>query len=278
MKKITSIKEVQQVGKYIYCDLLRFCEPYGIKVYLTGGCLIGAMRNKGFIPWDDDIDVAISRQDYTKLVNLAKGGWISDKCRIIDPMKDTDFKGYIPVAVYENSAMISHQYREPEKLKISISIFVYDGVPKSKLLQKLFFAYVYILRAQHALCRADFRHVNTRSARLVGPVLKPFYKNADIYKYKQKIIRYTQRYNYSKSEYCSCNCDYRASKEVCERKAFEIPAEIEFDGMKSYTFSHYKDHLSRYYGDYMKLPPEKERNPKHNLVCWIEDDFLFTES
>ena len=278
MQKLNSIREVQQVSKYIFCDLLRFCKLNRLNVYLTGGCLIGAVRNKGFIPWDDDIDVAISRQDYTKLVKLAKNGWISEKCRIVDPEIDKDFKGYIPLVVYNDSKLVSYLYREPEELKISISIFVYDGVPTSIFMQKIFFAYIYFLRAQHALCRANFKYVNTKRAKIFGPLLKHFYSTSDVYKYKEKILNCTQRYRYSESTYCSCNCDPGASKEVCERKAFEIPVEIEFDGMKCYTFSHYKEDLKNVFGDYMQLPPENKRVPKHSFVCWVEDGFPFTES
>lgn len=275
MKRIESLRELQRVSTFIYSDLLRFCNNHGLKVYLFGGTLIGAVRHHGYIPWDDDIDVAMSRTDYDKMLTIASNGWISEKCRIVDPVREKAYKGYIPVVAYENSKLLSGQYREKEELKISISIFIYDGVPENKLFQKLFFLRGYMLRAQHALCRADFKNVNTKPAKIFGPIIAPFYKEEDVFKYKDKIIKHIQKYSYDSSKYCACNCDYKASREVCSKYSFEKSTKVEFEGMECYVFSHYLEHLTKYYGDFMQLPPESARKPKHSFDTWIENSFIF---
>ena len=271
MKKIEMLRDLQRVSTYIYNDLNSFCVKNGLKVYLFGGSLIGAVRHGGYIPWDDDIDVAMSRPDYQKMLTLTNNGWISDKCRIVDPLLDKEFKGYIPLAVYENSKLISGQFKEQEDLKISISIFVYDGAPDGWLKQKVYYGRVYMLRAEHALCRANFRNVNTTPAKIYGPILSKFYKSDDVYKYKMKIIKHAEKYKYENSELCACNCDYQALREVFSKESFETSVELNFEGMKCYSFKHYKEHLTRYYGDYMKLPPEEEQKPKHSFEAWIEE-------
>ena len=86
MKKIEMLRDLQRVSTYIYNDLNSFCVKNVLKVYLFGGSLIGAVRHGGYIPWDDDIDVAMSRPDYQKMLTLTNNGWISDKCRIVDPL------------------------------------------------------------------------------------------------------------------------------------------------------------------------------------------------
>ncbi len=273
MKKVETLRQLQTISIYIYRDLNSFCVNNGLRVYLFGGSLIGAVRHKGYIPWDDDIDVAMSRPDYQRMLELSNDGWISDKCRIIDPMTDDNFKGYIPLIVYNNSKLTSGQYKEKEDLKISISIFVFDGAPSGWLAQKLFYTRVYILRAEHALCRADFNNVNTKPAKIFGPLISPFYKTKDVYKYKKRVIENAQKYDYSKSKYCACNCDYKASVEVFPTESFNTPVELEFEGMKCYTFKHYREHLTRYYGNYMKLPPVESQKPKHSFEAYIEDEF-----
>ena len=62
------------------------------------------------------------------------------------------------------------------------------------------------------------------------------------------------------------------------KETFEESAELIFEGIKSYTFSNYHEQLTAYYGDYMQLPPEEERNPKHSFDAEIEDDFVFEET
>ena len=174
------------------------------------------MRHGGFIPWDDDIDVCLSRPDYEKLL-AATGGRISDKCRIIDPATDASYKGVVPVAIYENSAVVSKQFKEDENLKVSISIFIYDGAPKGRLAQWWYYAKMYTLRARHACCRADFKNVNTRAARLIGPILAPFFKASKVYKYKNKILRWQQKYPYQTSELVSTNTDKDALRYSCHK-------------------------------------------------------------
>lgn len=276
MKNVNTLRELQLITIFIYRDLMKFCEENNIKPYLLGGSLLGAVRHKGFIPWDDDMDICMSRDDYNKLISLSKGN-ISDKCRIIDPEIDSSFKGYIPLAVYKNSKQASGQYREEEDLYVSVSIFVYDGVPSNRIKRWLYYVHMYMLRAEHALCRANFNNVNTKFARKVGPILSTFFKSKDVYKYKKKILKLQKKYAFSNSKYVSTNADTNAWLEVFERKRFEEAKKVDFENIPSYVFSYYDEHLKRYYGDYMELPPEEDRNPKHSFKVWIEDSFLFKE-
>ena len=207
MKKVESLRQLQLISIYIYRDLLSYCEKNGLRVYLHSGSLLGAVRHKGFIPWDDDIDVCMSRPDYETLVKLS-GGRISEKCSVIDPKTDDSFNGCVPLVVYNESQLNSKQFRTHEKLKISISIF------DNPVFQKFYYAHMYILRAKLALCRADFRYVNTRAAKIVGPIMQRFYRIEDIQKRKQKILKYQEKYPYAVSKKVSTNADYRASREV----------------------------------------------------------------
>lgn len=274
MKQVTTLRQLQLIELYIYKDLLNVCKKYGLKVYLLGGTLIGAIRHQGFIPWDDDMDVCMSRSDYKKLLALT-GGKISEKCRIIDPATDNQFKGCIPLAIYENSTVVSKQFKGKEDLKISISIFVYDGAPKSKVARKFYYAKMYMLRAKHALCRANFKNVTTKIARIVGPILSPFFKEENVYKYKNKVLKWQQKYDYETSEYVSTNADKSSQKEVFLKCDFEKSVEIWFEGVKSFAFSYYHEHLTKYYGDYMQLPSTEAQMPKHSFEAQIEDDFVF---
>ena len=273
MRIITS-EELRKIQLDLLQKTADFCESNGLRYFLCGGTLIGAVRHKGYIPWDDDIDVCMSRPDYNKLLEVT-GGKISDDCRIIDPATDKAYKGVVPVAVYENSYLESKQFKGEENLKISISIFVYDGAPKSKIMQKYYYAKLYFLRAEHALCRANFKYVNTRPAQILGPVISKLYREKDVYKYKNKILKWQQKYSYEDSELVSTNMDSYSSREVFPKHTFEDSAELEFEGIKSHAFSNYREQLTRYYGDYMQLPPEEQRVPKHKFVAEIDDNFDF---
>ena len=274
MKRVNDLRELQLVSISIYRDLREYCDAHDLQVYLHGGTLLGAVRHQGYIPWDDDIDVCMSRPDYERMLELSEGK-ISERCSLIDPASDTSFNGYIPVVVYDRSKMVTGQYRTKEDLKIGISIFVFDGVPEDASVRKRYYRQMYLLRAKHALCRADFGHVNTGAARRVGPFLQHFFRTGDTGKYKQKILALQKKYDYAGSVLVSTNADTDADREVCRKADFERPAELWFEGIKSYAYSHYKEHLTKYYGDYMQLPPEEEREPKHSFEAWIDEGFVF---
>lgn len=272
MKKVETLRELQLINIYIYKQLFDVCENLGIKLYLLGGTLIGAVRHGGFIPWDDDIDVCMSRPDYNKLLK-ATSGKIGNDCYLIDPETNSGYNGVVPVCAYRNSKMLSKQFRTNEELKIAISIFVYDGAPNTKLKKFYYYSKLYFLRAQHALCRADFKNVNTKTAKIIGPIAKPFFNESKIPLYKNKVLKWQQKYKYENSEYVSTNMDSGSIKEVFPKYTFEEYTELSFEGLKSYSFSNYDEQLRTYYGDYMKLPSIEEQNPKHSFDAWIDDGF-----
>ncbi|MBE6529478.1 MAG: hypothetical protein E7680_02605 [Ruminococcaceae bacterium] len=272
MKRIETIRELQEVELYISKELVRVCKENNVQIYLSAGTLLGAVREKGFIPWDDDVDFCMSRPEFEKLMQ-ATGGKIGEKCRIIDTTTDQTYPGLIPLCVYENSYVRSMQFKKDENLKISCSIFIYDGAPATKIGRFFYYKHMYLLRAKHALCRADFKHVNTKIARKVGPFLSHFFKEKSVWKYKAKIMKFQQKYPYSESRFVSTNADSDAKNEVFLKETFEKPVEVEFEGMMFPTFSHYREYLESVYGDYMTPPPETARNPKHGFIAEIEDEF-----
>ena len=202
-----------------------------------------------------------------------KGVSVSEDCHLVSAETTPDFKGYIPLVVYDNSKIRSGQYREDEELEIGISIFVYDGTPNNKLVRKIDFKKMYFLRSLHALCRADFNHVNTGIARKLGPILQPLFKAKDTIKYRNMVLRAAKKYRYDSSNFVAPNADAGAERELVKRSIYETSAVLEFEGEKCYAASNYKDHLTKYYGDYMQLPPEHERSPKHSFDAWIDESF-----
>lgn len=275
MKKIEKLRDLQLAETYILNELNNVCSKLGLKLYLLGGTLIGAVRHKGFIPWDDDIDVCMSRIDYERLLQCTKGK-IGEKCSIIDPASDTSFKGYIPLCVFDDSKLASKQFRGNEELKLSVSIFIYDGAPESKFAQQRYYRKMYFLRAKHALCRADFKNVNTKLARLFGPILQPFFSERKVYKYKEKILHMQKRYPFESSKLVCTNADNNSIKEIASKESFLKSVPVVFEGLNLLAFSHYKEHLTNYYGDYMKLPPLDQQIQKHSFDAMISDDFDFS--
>ena len=73
-------------------DIIALCDKYGITIMLGGGSCLGAIRHKGYIPWDDDLDLMMPREDYEKLIKLYEEGKINEKYLFEYPQKDRDVK------------------------------------------------------------------------------------------------------------------------------------------------------------------------------------------
>ena len=86
------VKHLQRVILGIITDIDALCQKNSIDYYLVGGSTIGAVRHKGFIPWDDDLDVMMRRDDYEKLIRLCKEGRLGNKYEFDYPNRDTDAK------------------------------------------------------------------------------------------------------------------------------------------------------------------------------------------
>lgn len=273
MRKIDTISELQKVNTILLKELYKIAFKYNLKVYLIGGSMLGAVRHRGFIPWDDDIDVSISRNDYEKLIEICNNETTGDYT-VINPESNFEFNGYIPQFVYKKSKMLSKQYRQDENLCIGISIFIYDGVPENKVSRWFYYKKMFVLRTFHALCRANFKYVNTKKAKIFGPILQPFFSTKKIKKYKQKILEYQKKYNYKSSTFVAPNSDANADREIVLKRTFEKEEKIKFENIECYVPINYIEHLKKYYGDYMKLPPIDKRKPKHSFTIWVDEDIF----
>jgi len=271
LKKIETLRELQIVQTDMLREFYSFCSENKLRCFLWGGTLIGAVRHQGFIPWDDDVDLCIPRPDYDELLRLSNEG-ISDNLALLAPEKDKKYRGYIPRIVLKKSKLVSGQYRVDDELQIGISIFVMDGAPDNSFSRWFYYKKMYLLRALHACCIADFRHASSRIGKLAGPVLTPFFNPDQCYKYRDRVLRYAKKYSYADSVWVSPNADTDGIKEVAEKELYEQVIPIQFENMTLFASGNYESHLKSYYGDYMMLPPEDKRLPKHDFSAWVEVD------
>ena len=135
-----SFEEAKTIEKDILLDIVDFCDTHGLRYYIAYGTLIGAVRHQGFIPWDDDIDINMPREDYNEFLRTYNAE--RENYRVIDPRSDIarhSFAKVIDVRTVKDEPMIN--CREP--LGIDVDIFPLDGMPDDMQAYDAWYAELY---------------------------------------------------------------------------------------------------------------------------------------
>ena len=259
------LKKVQKLELEALLEIDRLCRKYNIDYTLVGGSLLGAIRHKGFIPWDDDIDIALHREDLNRLEKICE--------------KELDKKFF-----YQSHATDKNYYRLYSKVRVNdtifketvhegydihngvyIDIFPIDKVPKCRILREI-----------QILKYCFYEHI-----------LSAKYLNIKLRKGKRKIIAIILRsifaplsleYLYNKSNKTASKYDnYRGKvkalifsgaflrKECFEKEIYENFMNVQFEEKSVRAICDWERYLKELYGDYMQLPPVEKRVSHHYI-------------
>lgn len=267
MKKIQiTHEEVKEEELLILKKTLKVLGDNNIKYYIFAGTFLGAVRHKGFIPWDDDIDIIIERTEYNRLVEILKnkGCIINNKLKAVGyELGNADWPF---IKIVNESIKLNSNDGCDENLWIDL--FPFDGVPKfnskkyyKKLLkkQKLFMRLRYCKRKQ---IRADENQIRRFIKKILFLPLKLIPYNIYIRNY----IYYCSKYDIKDCEYV-CNNVWGIGERGKILKNKLAVSKYEFENISVNGFKDYDYVLSTLYGDYMTLPPVNERMA-HKFTAW----------
>lgn len=263
MKEL-SLHEIWDVSLEILVEVDGFCRQNDIRYSLAGGTLLGAVRHGGFIPWDDDIDIMMPRPDYEKFCKTYKG--LNTKCYSI-----STGNSYLTFArVCDTNKTIVRPYLPwaTETTGLWIDVFPLDGIKddnvmflsKRSQIEKLYMK-MYYARSKYA--RLSLKQPFLWNLKVL--IKKILYSKNDVFELMEKYWGVVNISDFNVSEYCgqlAYPCYY--PKEYYPTKWYNEYEEIHFCGKYFWGIKDYDAYLSNYFGDYMQLPPEDQRVPKHN--------------
>lgn len=263
-----STQEIQQLSLEILEDVHQFCKKNSIKYSLAYGSLIGAIRHKGFIPWDDDIDIFMPRPDYERFCQTYQ----SDKFKLICESDPDYYLNYGRVYDYQKT-VVETQLPFARKYDggLWIDVFPMDGADEDHdkfiaKMQKLQRCWYLQLRYRNALGPVQniVRAPNLKDFCILL-TLKLFYpKRKKLREINDYLRREAREYGFGEtsrwSDFCCINVKDNNYHLVEE---FANVVETEFEGHRFYILEGYDNVLRRRYGDYMKLPPENQRVSRH---------------
>lgn len=246
--------------------LANACTQNGLEYTLSGGTLLGARRHKGFIPWDDDIDVNMPRPDINKLYEIT-GGKIG-KYILAAPGDDrftgSFFRVYDPDTIMENGLGIKNS--KPIYNPVFIDIFPVEGLPDSVFLTKIYYAFASFLRKTMRVAQRDHVAAKTKKQLILNYI---GFLPARIFGY-DRLVRWFQRFiqlkDFNKSNYVGVmSASKYTIQERISRIGYTTTIDVEFEGKLYKGPSNYDQYLTQLYGDYMKMPPIEKQQTHHTF-------------
>lgn len=271
MKKL-SVDEIKSYSFDVLCVIRDICEKYDIRYSLTGGTLIGAVRHKGFIPWDDDIDIMIPRPDYNKFIQIVQE--IDDlPIRVLaEEICGNDYQYAFAKACHPKTELVEKDIEQPKvKLGVYVDIFPVDGIGykyKKAKFRTMIFQFFHGLKLSSNWTK--FRRSKLRKwyyepfryvCYLLSRILGRNFIDRRLYKLSSKIP-------FEKSNYAGRLVGDFGSKEIMEKELFDKYIKLEFEGQLFNAVEDYDTFLKCLYGDYMTMPPVEKRVSHHEFEAY----------
>lgn len=272
------LRKLQLYQLDILKEVNRICEKYSIKYYISWGTLLGAVRHKGFIPWDDDIDISMFWDDYLRFCEVCRQE-LDEKLFLQNISTDKEyFRPWSKLRINNTTSMDRQLDYMNMHWGICIDIFPIIKVPsdkKSRIIQKLLIN-VYKILCFEPLVISTFNNNNNLKIyeklilaipTIIFSVIPTSLKQS----MKKMLIKKITKKPKKSSEICGEVLSMGYEKAVVPESMYGEPQKLEFEGYEFNAPNQYIEYLTNFYGDYMKLPPESERNGHGDTV--ISFDF-----
>lgn len=264
------MNDIQNKELLILKEVLKVIEKHNLHYVAIGGTCLGAVRHKGFIPWDDDIDIAMPREDYELLKNeyykelpshLLKCDYDNTKCNYFNFIKIYD----------KNTTYISNYAADyPEWFTgVFIDIMPIDGLPSNKLIQKISFSH-YCLLARFNFVIRTVPKSNKKIYRFIRIIEKSLLSIFFNYNhFTNEINKRASKFRVEDCEYVSLTWRYDRidyKRQIFKKDIFSKCISYPFEDLYINIPEKYGCYLSIEYGNFMSIPPTEKRNSGHDVV------------
>ena len=268
-------KQVQQLLLSMLEEFAGYCRKHGLRFYLVGGTLLGAVRHQGFIPWDDDIDVGMPRPDYDRFLELVREEPVAPYLQAISGEEGTLSNPYcelihIGTRLDRNS---SRYIREKcQNLHLFIDIFPQDGWPEDDGQARKLAAKMKNMRYMIQNARAKFGKGTSFGRILAKTPAVLAMRFVGYQRIIDRMNRVARRFDYDRSRYVGAvTYGIYGPGERCLHDEVVNFTEVTFEGNTYPAPGCYDRYLTQIFGDYRKLPPEDQR-VDHKMKVWYEGE------
>lgn len=260
-------EEMKKIELNILIYFTEICEENNLRYYLGGGTLLGAVRHKGFIPWDDDIDVMMPRPDFQKLLSLSIN---NENYNIIKPGTAGYYYNFAKL-VDTRTILEEKGIKLIDGLGVYIDIFPLDGMPETPDARKKRFKELNSIRKRiNNTCLLKPKFHRNPFAYLNACRIYNSNKNIDLSSLQKKYLDSALKNSFDDSEYVFAAGGAYGARDIFPGKWFEKEIELQFENLSVKAFNGYDFYLTQLYGDYMTLPPEDKRVTPHHTIVYFK--------
>lgn len=261
---MTQMDKLHTLELQIALEVKRICEKNNIPYFITAGTLLGAERHGGFIPWDDDMDIGMLRNDYESFLEACKKDLNTDIYYLQNWNTDENFPfSFTKIRLkYTHIVEDFSDNLDEDKNGLFVDIFPFDNVPNEKIKQKIQSKKYFICKRLLWIKKGMGKNMQTLSLKhrlkyILFKCFSIFFKYEQI---KEYFIKTQMKYNNLNTNKVVTDGSYSYEKESILKNWVDDLEYVKFETEEFLAFKSRTDYLKHFYGNYMELPPEDKRN------------------
>lgn len=270
MRKLNTT-EIHGILLGILKDIDAFCTANGITYSVCGGTLLGAVRHKGFIPWDEDVDIVMKRSDFERF----KASYGNERYAMVPDRR-------IEGCPYYNGGLISKVHDKKTLVNegpnsgiynhgLFVDVFPMDGMPEDKKKRRAFLRKAAKIRRRIAFHHHPMFSFGPNDG--PGPILAKIEAKIHSLDYwRDSFNELTRAFPYETSKWVGCLNGIYGELEVFPSEMFENYIRLPFEDTTVSSIAQWDKYLTQFYGDYMTPPPESERTDHHRIEAFTLED------
>ncbi len=269
------MNELQNKILEIYKEIKKLCDQHQLRYFAIGGTCLGAVRHKGFIPWDDDMDIAMPDKDYKRFMEIAEKE-LPDNLKVIDSVKIERCTNTFNKVHDINTTFISSWEEDfPDLHKgVYVDIMPLCGLPPKGIRQK-----IYLAKNKMLYSLNYWRRTNLKPKKFVHKILyiltKPLNHFVAYDFWSNRLEKLREKYPFDTSEYIGFTWSFRPEKRFFKKELFDGCVELPFEDTTMPCPQAYHEYLTLDFGDYLKIPPESERKGRHGDIVDIHRPYTY---
>lgn len=254
------LKKLQQIELKILKEFISICDKHSLDYYLYGGTNLGAIRHSGFIPWDDDIDVIMFRDDYNKFLKIISEREMGEFKLINSNVYEDYFLQHSKLTLKNTKFEEWWNKQVSYDVGIFIDIFCLDNVPNSPKKRDLHVKTIRCINKAIAVATLKDieyrRDISRNISKIIHQLLKIIHlKPKHLQKISNKLLT---KYKEDKCDFVCDICSLNYTQ-IYDKKDFIPPKKVKFEDIEANVPNNSDKILTQIYGDYMQMPPEDKR-------------------